>query len=555
MAHAAAHIVCPLCRSENPEGAEACFKCGRALFVLVQGSVLAGRYEIRKPLGHGGMGRVYQAHDRTLDDRVAVKVLRPELTRDRELAARFRSEIKLARRVSHRNVCRIHEYGEDGRLRFISMEFIEGVNLREYLRGRAVGTEEAFEISLQMARGLEAVHELGIVHRDFKAANIMIDARGVVKLMDFGIAKQLGAGEGITTTGHVMGTPEYMSPEQARGGRVDLRSDVYALGCVVYEVFTGTGLFQGDSAAATLYKHLHEAPPLETPGLPGPLMAPLGRALAKLPAERFASVTEFLAALDAARRASGFQDPGTRPILLPLPVRPQLEPALPSAPDLAPLPGAARPGRRLSAPTRALVLPSPMDRWTAKAAAAIVIVAGVVMAYAFWPRAQPSETPGAAPLPTEQPSALPSPPPVPASPTMTLAAAPPAPTPRPGAPRGESTPAAPAPSPAAPTPVSSLVTGAAAGPTPSPRLTPESPTPPPLTGTLALIVVPPAEVFVDESGLGQVSSREVPLPPGRHLLEVRHPDYEPLRRVVRIRAGETERVVLDLAEKAIPKDR
>src|SRR6185436_17597203 len=137
MARSVIQVACPQCGAANPDGSEACFRCGRALFALVQGSLLAGRYEIQRPLGQGGMGRVYQAHDRTLDESVAVKVLRPELTRDRELTARFRSEIKLARRVTHRNVCRIHEYNEDARLRFISMEFIDGVNLREYLRGRA----------------------------------------------------------------------------------------------------------------------------------------------------------------------------------------------------------------------------------------------------------------------------------------------------------------------------------------------------------------------------------------------------------------------------------
>ena len=434
------------------------------------------------------------------------------------------------------------------------MELIAGVNLQEYLRGRPLATEAAFDVSLQMARGLKAVHELGIVHRDFKTANIMIDARGVAKLMDFGIAKQLDAGHTDHHHRPRDGHARVHEPRAGPRGTGGLPQRQYALGCVVYEVFTGTGLFQGDSAVTTLYKHLHEAPPLQTPGLPGPLIPVLGRVLAKLPAERFASVTELLAALESARRASGFQDPGTRPLLLPLPVRPQLEPLPSSLPDLALVPGAARSGPRVSAPTRALLPPSPMDRWTAKAAAAVVVVAGVIITYAFWPRTEPPDTLRAVPPPSVSPSGPPSPEPL-ALPSPTNPPARPDPSlPSVSVVRASSTPAARAPSlPAAtPTPAGPVV---AAAPTPPPRAAPETPPPAVPTGTLALIVVPPAEVRLDGSELGQVSSREVPLGVGRHELEVRHPDYEPLRRVVRIRAGETEKVVLDLAEKAIPKDR
>ncbi|HEX6737767.1 MAG TPA: protein kinase [Vicinamibacteria bacterium] len=554
MAPALSHAVCPQCRAENPDGSEACFRCGRALFALVQGNVLADRYEIRRPLGQGGMGRVYEARDRILDETVAVKVLRPELTRDREVAARFRSEIKLARRVTHKNVCRIHEYGEDGRLRFISMEYIDGVNLRDYLRGRAVGTEEAFELSLQMGRGLEAVHELGILHRDFKAANIMVDGRGVVKLMDFGIAKQLEAeAQGLTSTGHVMGTPEYMSPEQARGGRIDLRSDLYALGCVVYEAFTGTGLFQGDSAAATLYKHLHEAPPLETPGLPGPLMPVLARTLAKSPADRYQHVGELLRALESARAASGFQDPGTRALLLPLPVMPQLQATAgsPSSGSSWPAPPeASRPEGFVAGPTRALTVPPRLPA-AARGVLALMAVLGLAVVYSFWPRARPA--PAASPLAQVPPAvSVPTSPEHPATTDSTVASSPAASTtvtPAPPAPRLIHASAAPSPQPSAAAPPSTA-------PPPTTPVAPASAAPaaPAATGTLSLLIVPPANVTVGGSALGLVSSRELALAPGPHTVVVDHPDYQPLSRVVRIRAGQTERLVLDLAEKAIPRD-
>jgi serine/threonine-protein kinase len=164
-------MFCPSCHAENDDQAEACFTCGRALYALTQGILLAQRYEILSPLGSGGMGRVYKAHDRALDEYVAIKVLRSELTREPEMARRFRSEIKLARMVSHRNVCRIHEYGEDGGLAFICMEYVEGKNVREFLSERSLAPEEALDLAIQVAEGLQAVHEHGIVHRDFKASN------------------------------------------------------------------------------------------------------------------------------------------------------------------------------------------------------------------------------------------------------------------------------------------------------------------------------------------------------------------------------------------------
>src|SRR5688500_427498 len=168
-----ATMLCPSCQSEIAADTEACFQCGMALFALTRGTVLAGRYEIEEPLGRGGMGRVYKALDRVMEERVAVKVLRSEFMLDPEMSRRFVSEIKLARKIGHRNVCRIHEYGEDGDIRFIVMELIAGTTLKEHLRGGPLPLDAAYDVSIQITRGLNAVHDFGIVHPTFKTANII----------------------------------------------------------------------------------------------------------------------------------------------------------------------------------------------------------------------------------------------------------------------------------------------------------------------------------------------------------------------------------------------
>ena len=209
---------------------------------LRPGIVFHSRYEILGPLGQGGMGMVYKARDLSLDEVVAIKVLRPDIAREPRMTERFKSEIRLARRVRHKNVCAIHDYGEDQGLLFISMEYVEGVDLKRWLREHgSFEAAPAYDVAIQVAEGLQAVHEEGIIHRDLKTPNIMRDAEGVARLMDFGIAKREGEGTGggATATGHIVGTPEYMSPEQAQGRRVDFRSDIYGLGIVTYEIFTG----------------------------------------------------------------------------------------------------------------------------------------------------------------------------------------------------------------------------------------------------------------------------------------------------------------------------
>ena len=269
--------------------------------------MVSSRYEILESLGQGGMGMVFKARDRVLDEVVALKVLRTDVATTPEMAERFRAEIKLARRVTHKNVCRIHEYGEDADLRYISMAFVDGVDLKQVLRQRGgLPRDEGFDVAIQVADGLEAIHEEGIIHRDLKSSNIMRDARGVVRLMDFGIAKQSQGDtlQGLTATGMIVGTPEYMSPEQARGQRLDVRSDVYSMGVVMYELFTGRVPFRGDTPIATIIKHLQEPPPLDLPeaaAIPRPLVGVLRQALAKDPSARHASAGAVAEALRRAR--------------------------------------------------------------------------------------------------------------------------------------------------------------------------------------------------------------------------------------------------------------
>jgi hypothetical protein len=391
---------CPSCKAENVTGAEWCASCDASLTgaaALGPGSVVAGRYEIVALLGRGGMGAVFKAHDRALDESVAIKVLRSDIGVTREMDRRFRAEIKLARRISHKNVCRIHEYGEDGELRYLSMTLVEGVDLKHAItqRGR-LPPEEAFDVALQVAEGLQAIHDEGIVHRDLKTPNIMRDGKGVVRLMDFGIAKQwTGAPTGDqTATGMVVGTPEYMSPEQVRGEKVDGRSDIYALGIVLYEVFTGHVPFHADTPVATLWLQLKEPPPLEAPNaaaIPGPVVPILMKALAKEPDSRYASAREMADDLSRARDLT-FRTRGPRPApVLVSAAAPRLEPLAETTPMPTPVPAVTpTPARTAGRPVmavRAAVAPGvavgPAARHGAPAARARAVLLWVLSAFAI----------------------------------------------------------------------------------------------------------------------------------------------------------------------------
>src|SRR5579862_7554009 len=224
------------------------------------GTMLADRYEILQLLGQGGMGAVYKARDTELERLVALKLIRPELASNPEILRRFKQELILAREVTHRNVIRIFDLGQAQGVKFITMEFVEGRDLRSVIRERGkLPPEETVTIIAQVCRALEAAHAAGVVHRDLKPQNIMLDAKDRVFVMDFGIAHSLET-PGMTQTGALMGTPEYMSPEQAKGMKVDARSDLFALGIIFYEMLTGVSPYKADTAMATLLKRTTEKP-------------------------------------------------------------------------------------------------------------------------------------------------------------------------------------------------------------------------------------------------------------------------------------------------------
>jgi serine/threonine-protein kinase len=253
------------------------------------------------------MGSVYRARDRVLGDKVAIKVMRTDLSSKPEMIRRFGSEMGLVRKVRHAHVCRIFGSGEEhGRL-WLCMELVEGEALRPLIRSQLPEVEQAFEWATQIANGLQALHEVGLVHRDVKALNVMIDGKGVARLMDLDIAKQWEQEVAdATATGQILGTPEYISPEYARGQPLDARSDIYSLGVLVYELFTGELPFKGDSPVGTIMKHIHDPAPLEGPRaarIPEQVVPILRKALAKKPEMRYSTARGMAVALGVARNA------------------------------------------------------------------------------------------------------------------------------------------------------------------------------------------------------------------------------------------------------------
>jgi TolB-like protein/tRNA A-37 threonylcarbamoyl transferase component Bud32 len=269
---------CPECQYDNPEGSRFCGRCAKPLAPegvsdvstetvakpaesIKRGTVFAGRYEVIEELGEGGMGKVYRVEDKKITEEVALKLIRPEIGADRKTIERFSNELKFARRVAHRNVCRMYDLGEEGDTHYITMEYIPGENLRDMIRmmGR-MSAGQAIAVAKQVCEGLAEAHKLGVVHRDLKSGNIMIDKHGKARIMDFGIARSLEA-KGITGAGVMIGTPEYMSPEQVDGEDADERSDIYALGVMLYEMLTGRVPFDGGSPLSIAMKHKTVSPP------------------------------------------------------------------------------------------------------------------------------------------------------------------------------------------------------------------------------------------------------------------------------------------------------
>ncbi len=306
--------ICPVCSTEFPDDQKFCPNDGSVLRGAAPtsdlvGQVVAERYHVVKKLGEGGMGQVYLAEHVKMGRRSAIKVMNPSMTHDPDAVARFNREAANASRITHPNVCAVYDFGEtpDG-LIYLAMEFIEGEPLTDLIaREGALKVGRAVKIFQQTADALQAAHDLGIVHRDLKPDNIMLakgrDGSDVVKVVDFGIAKAVGgdeAGQKVTKTGLVVGTPEFMSPEQLSGDKLDGRSDLYSLALVLYRMLTGKLPFEATSVQETMIKRLTDEPTklaLARPDLafPPKLQGVLDRALARTPNERYQSVSEFAA--------------------------------------------------------------------------------------------------------------------------------------------------------------------------------------------------------------------------------------------------------------------
>lgn len=267
---------------------------------------LGGRYTRVREIGTGGMGRVYQALDRETGETVALKVLRAEIAADPAMNERFKNELRLARRITHKNVCRIHDFNRVDGLAYISMEFVEGETLRARLdRAGALPAARAVGYALQICAALAEAHAQGVVHRDLKPENIMITATGSVKLMDFGIARLILGDASATQT--LVGTPSYMAPEQAQGKGVDARADIYALGLMLYECLTARRAFSGATPVAIALKQIQDRPVALrqlAPDVSRPLEATVMRCIEKEPAKRFQSMRELEQALRGLVRSS-----------------------------------------------------------------------------------------------------------------------------------------------------------------------------------------------------------------------------------------------------------
>jgi eukaryotic-like serine/threonine-protein kinase len=270
--------------------------------VLVVGEVIAGRYELEELVGSGGMSSVFKAHDRLLERRVALKVLHSHFTDDDEYVERFRREARAVAQLSHPNIVTIIDRGEDEGRQFIVFELVEGRTLKEILdeEGR-LPVRRALEIAIQVARGLAFAHENGLVHRDVKPQNVILNGDGRAKVTDFGIARSLDV-QGVTQSGTVLGTSNYIAPEQASGRPVDQTTDVYSLGVVLFELLSGEVPFPGESFVAVAMQHVSEPPPslLEVrPDVPARVAHAVDRALEKDPSARFPTMDAFAAELQA----------------------------------------------------------------------------------------------------------------------------------------------------------------------------------------------------------------------------------------------------------------
>lgn len=309
---------CPKCQTDNLGDSGFCRACAEPLngpekapvvstktieippSLSLSGTVFAGRFQVVEELGRGGMGVVYRAFDTRLREEVALKVIKPEIASDKKALERFSTELKLARRIVHRNVCRMYELMEHQGVRFISMEYVPGEDLKSFIkRARRLDIGAAVAIGIQVCEGLAEAHRLGVVHRDLKPGNIMIDKEGNAKIMDFGIARSR-LEKGITGEGRMIGTPEYISPEQIDGEVADARADLYALGVILFEMVCGTYPFEGDTAQIIAQKIHGKKPPdpkTINPHVPDALSKVILKSLEKNPDKRSGSAADVVAEL------------------------------------------------------------------------------------------------------------------------------------------------------------------------------------------------------------------------------------------------------------------
>jgi serine/threonine protein kinase len=324
---------CPKCHFENPADTRFCGKCGirirghvpdslesssypsnskdaspmvtetlqTPVKELTTGSTFAGRYQVIEELGRGGMGKVYRALDKKLNEEVAIKLIKPEIALDKGTLTRFQNELKVARKISHRNVGRMYELMEDQGLHFITMEYVPGEDLRSFLhRSKRLAIGTAVDIAKDVCDGLAEAHRLGVVHRDLKPSNIIIDKDGNARIMDFGIARSMRE-KGITGPSVIIGTPEYMSPEQMEAKETDPRSDIYSLGVILYEMTTGRLPFEGQTTLSIAVKHKTEIPkdPREfNPQIPQELDRLILKCLEKEREKRYQRADDILAVLN-----------------------------------------------------------------------------------------------------------------------------------------------------------------------------------------------------------------------------------------------------------------
>ena len=278
------------------------------------GELIVDRYELEEVVGTGGMSSVYRAHDRLLERDVALKVLHDQFGEDGEHVERFRHEARVVAALSHPNIVTVIDRGEQNGRQFIVFEYVAGENLKSLIQREApLSEDEAVELGLQIARALAFAHEHGLCHRDVKPQNVLLADGSEAKVTDFGIARSLDVRDGITQTGTVLGTSDYIAPEQARGSRATVQTDIYSLGVVLYELLTGELPFRGENFVAVAMRHINDPVPSVRalrPDVSPRLDAAIQRAMAKEPRQRFGSMDEFAAELEACLAQPGANGTG-----------------------------------------------------------------------------------------------------------------------------------------------------------------------------------------------------------------------------------------------------